>query len=69
MTTEDGYILELQRIPAKRFDKSPPAPGKPVAFLAHCALCTSSVFIVLGPTTGLGMSYWMIFVYFIIAMC
>ena len=42
-TTEDGYILQLHRIPYGRDDPIPSAnqPPRPVIFLQHGFLCSS----------------------------
>lgn len=43
-TTEDGYILELHRIPK---------PGAPVVLLMHGLLCSSADWVSIGPGNGL----------------
>jgi lysosomal acid lipase/cholesteryl ester hydrolase len=45
VTTDDGYILEMHRIPN---------PGKPVIFLQHGLLCSSADWVMMGPDAGLG---------------
>ncbi|XP_062540112.1 lipase 3-like [Armigeres subalbatus] len=57
-TTEDGYMLELHRIPS--------SPGSPVVFLMHGLLCSSADWILIGPGNGLaylladqGYDVWM----------
>lgn len=45
VTTEDGYILQMHRIPN---------PGKPVIFLQHGLLCSSADWVMMGPEAGLG---------------
>ncbi|CAB3373681.1 Hypothetical predicted protein [Cloeon dipterum] len=57
VTTEDGYILEVHRIPN---------PGKPPIFLQHGLLCASSDWVMMGYTHGLayllfdrGYDIWM----------
>ncbi|XP_065074235.1 lipase 1-like [Ochlerotatus camptorhynchus] len=44
-TTEDGYELELHRIPGKA--------GSPVVFLMHGLLCSSADWVIIGPNNGL----------------
>ena len=45
VTTEDGYILTMHRIPSGRSSNGTENgdPRQPV-FLAHCLLCSSAVF-------------------------
>ncbi|XP_026752173.1 lipase 3-like [Galleria mellonella] len=51
--TEDGYILELHRIPHGRDENNVPDPRKPVVLVQH-GLCSSSAdFVVMGPGTAL----------------
>ncbi|XP_059483957.1 uncharacterized protein LOC132201648 [Neocloeon triangulifer] len=57
VTTEDGYILQMHRIPN---------PGKPVIFLQHGLLCSSADWVMMGPDLGLayllfhrGYDIWM----------
>ncbi|EAT35487.1 AAEL012340-PA [Aedes aegypti] len=57
-TTEDGYELELHRIPS--------LPGSPVVFLMHGLLCSSADWIIIGPNNALaylladqGYDVWM----------
>lgn len=45
--TDDGYILELHRIPLKESKKPP-------VFLQHGILCSSSDWVIAGPEKGLG---------------
>lgn len=53
VTTEDGYILAIHRIP-----KSPVSPvtkkNKPVVFLMHGILLDSSCWVIIGPGNALG---------------
>ncbi|CAB3398422.1 unnamed protein product [Caenorhabditis bovis] len=42
VTTEDGYILELHRIPAGKTNVTWPNGKKPVMFMQHGLLCASS---------------------------
>ncbi len=47
MTTEDGYILGVHRIPGGRGEKKSLAnASKPVAFLQHGLLCSSADWVV-----------------------
>ncbi|KAJ4436516.1 hypothetical protein ANN_16547 [Periplaneta americana] len=52
VTTADGYILSLHRIPYGL--KSKAAPNKPIVFLQHGILATSSDWIIMGPENSLG---------------
>jgi lysosomal acid lipase/cholesteryl ester hydrolase len=52
VTTEDGYILTMHRIPYS--PKSPAAPNKSVVFLQHGLLGSSADWIILGPKKSLG---------------
>lgn len=52
VTTEDGYILELHRIPHGINDTA--SEGRPVAFLQHCLLCSSSDWLMNTPDKALG---------------
>jgi len=47
VTTKDGYVLEMHRIP------SDPPRGEPV-FLQHGILSSSADWVEMGPDTGLG---------------
>ncbi|KAI6199159.1 Lipase [Aphelenchoides besseyi] len=53
-TTRDGYILELHRIPHGRHETGNVLTNKPVVFLQHGLLCTSSVFVLNLPHQSLG---------------
>ncbi|XP_063593362.1 lipase lipl-1-like [Penaeus indicus] len=50
LTTEDGYILEMHRIP---HGISGPSESRPVAFLEHCLLCSSADYIMNVPEKAL----------------
>ncbi|CAB3251568.1 unnamed protein product [Arctia plantaginis] len=54
VTTEDGYILEMHRIPYGRDKNNVPNKNKPVVILQHGLLCSSSVWVLMGPSTGFG---------------
>lgn len=54
VTTEDGYVLTLHRIPYGRDGLVKPK-RRPVVFLSHCILCSSAVFILTGPEKALGI--------------
>ncbi|EDW12735.1 lipase 1 [Drosophila mojavensis] len=45
VNTDDGYILEMHRIPR---------PGGRPVFLMHGLLCSSAAFVLMGPKNGLG---------------
>ncbi|XP_064104186.1 lipase lipl-1-like [Macrobrachium nipponense] len=49
VTTEDGYILELHRIPHGPNETRTPNDPRPIVFLHHCLLCSSSDFIMNDP--------------------
>ncbi|KAI5703784.1 hypothetical protein M8J75_016203 [Diaphorina citri] len=52
VTTEDGYILTLHRIPGT---PSNPLPyGKPVVMVQHGILCSSTDWVIAGPNKSLG---------------
>uniref|UniRef100_A0A914CBE6 Partial AB-hydrolase lipase domain-containing protein n=1 Tax=Acrobeloides nanus TaxID=290746 RepID=A0A914CBE6_9BILA len=55
-TTKDGYILTLHRIPYGRHQSSG-AIGKPIVFLQHGLLCTSSVWIMNLPHQSPGFMF------------
>lgn len=66
VTTQDGYILRLHRIPRGRNERAEDVvPGqKPAVFLTHCLLCSSAVFS-FGPPENReggkeGGGYWQI---------
>ncbi|XP_046394227.1 lipase 3-like [Ischnura elegans] len=65
VTTEDGYVLTMHRIPRGR-NSSGPGGKRPVVFLQHCLLCSSAVWVFMGPENGLafiladqGFDVWM----------
>ncbi|XP_013199126.1 lipase 1 [Amyelois transitella] len=49
LTTPDGYILEVHRIPHGRDQNNTPDSNKPVVFLMHGLYSSSADYIVLGP--------------------
>lgn len=51
VTTSDGYILELHRIP---YGVSGSSGDRPVALLQHCLQCSSSEYIMNTPDQALG---------------
>ncbi|KAK7081222.1 hypothetical protein SK128_013553 [Halocaridina rubra] len=51
VTTEDGYILELHRIP---YGMAGPSPDRPIAFLHHGILSSSADWIMNAADEGLG---------------
>ncbi|XP_059062213.1 lipase 3-like [Achroia grisella] len=52
VTTEDGYILGLHRIPHGRDSNNVPDPNKPIVFLMHGLLSSSADWILMGPGSG-----------------
>ena len=52
MTTDDGYILEMHRIPHGRNGKN--EESKPAVFLAHGLTCNSGVYAFGPPEKSLG---------------
>ncbi|CAH2039630.1 unnamed protein product, partial [Iphiclides podalirius] len=54
VTTPDGYILQMHRIPHGRHSNNRPDPKKPVVFLMHGLLCSSADWVVMGPGSGFG---------------
>uniref|UniRef100_A0A1B0CF41 Partial AB-hydrolase lipase domain-containing protein n=2 Tax=Lutzomyia longipalpis TaxID=7200 RepID=A0A1B0CF41_LUTLO len=50
--TEDGYLLTMHRIPYGKTNESGPAPNKPVVFLQHGLLSSSTDWVVIGPDNG-----------------
>uniref|UniRef100_A0A131YJZ1 Lipase n=1 Tax=Rhipicephalus appendiculatus TaxID=34631 RepID=A0A131YJZ1_RHIAP len=54
VTTEDSYLIMIQRIPHGRRPTPEPLYGKPVAFLMTGLLCSSADFVVNMPDQSLG---------------
>uniref|UniRef100_A0A8D8Z601 Lipase n=1 Tax=Cacopsylla melanoneura TaxID=428564 RepID=A0A8D8Z601_9HEMI len=52
VTTEDGYILTMHRIPGP--PENPLPYGKPVVFVQHGILCSSTDWVIAGPNKSLG---------------
>ncbi|KAJ8716124.1 hypothetical protein PYW08_013409 [Mythimna loreyi] len=66
VTTQDGYILELHRIPHGRDANNVPNQKKPVVYLLHGMLTSSADYVLMGPGRGLayilaeeGFDVWM----------
>ncbi|CAH0694148.1 unnamed protein product [Spodoptera exigua] len=66
VTTEDGYILQMHRIPHGRDANNVPNQKKPVVFIMHGLLSSSADFVIMGPGSGLayilaeeGFDVWM----------
>ncbi|XP_026730926.1 lipase 1-like [Trichoplusia ni] len=66
VTTEDGYILEMHRIPHGRDANNNPNKKRPAVFLMHGLLTSSADMVIMGPGTGLayilaeeGFDVWM----------
>ncbi|XP_052754991.1 lipase 3-like [Galleria mellonella] len=66
VTTEDGYILEIHRIPHGRDNNNDPNVRRPVVFLMHGLLCSSADWVLMGPGDGFayllaeaGFDVWM----------
>ncbi|XP_043481763.1 lipase 3-like [Leptopilina heterotoma] len=51
VTTKDGYILKIHRIPGSA--SKPKSKGKPVVFLQHGILASSDTFVLMGPQRDL----------------
>ncbi|XP_013140106.1 PREDICTED: lipase 3-like [Papilio polytes] len=54
VTTSDGYILRMHRIPHGRDQNNVPGMKKPVVFLMHGLLSSSADWIVMGPGNAFG---------------
>jgi len=53
VTTTDGYILGVHRIPHGRNDLHPGAP-RPIVYMQHCLTCSSAIWAFGPPTKSLG---------------
>ena len=60
VTTEDGYILEMQRIPYGK--KSGPSPNKPAVFLLHGLMSWSMDWIVVPNALGTVLIFLLILI-------
>ncbi|PZC84164.1 hypothetical protein B5X24_HaOG200551 [Helicoverpa armigera] len=54
VTTEDGYILEMHRIPHGRDANNVPNQKKPVVLIMHGMLTSSADYVLMGPGSALG---------------
>ncbi|CAH0667735.1 unnamed protein product [Chilo suppressalis] len=54
VTTADGYILTMHRIPHGKERNNEPDANKPVVFIMHGLVSSSADFLVLGPGNALG---------------
>lgn len=55
VTTEDGYVLDIHRIPYGK--RSSAGSQKPVAFIQHGILCSSMDWVFTAPDKTLGTFY------------
>ncbi|XP_028032409.1 lipase 3-like [Bombyx mandarina] len=55
VVTEDGYILEMQRIPHGRDQNNRPDPKKPAVLVMHGLFASAADWVLMGP--GLGLAY------------
>lgn len=53
VVTEDGYILQIHRIPYGRFGDQGISRG--VVILGHGVLCSSACWLLVGPKRSLGI--------------
>ena len=61
-TTDDGYILEMHRIPYGKTNISLNINGKrPVVYVQHCLLCSSAEFVIPDPPKALGIQIRLIY--------
>uniref|UniRef100_A0A2A4K660 Lipase n=1 Tax=Heliothis virescens TaxID=7102 RepID=A0A2A4K660_HELVI len=54
VTTKDGYILEMHRIPHGRDANNDPNKKRPVVFLMHGMVSSSADLVIMGPGSALG---------------
>ncbi|KAG6464956.1 hypothetical protein O3G_MSEX014834 [Manduca sexta] len=66
VTTSDGYILQVNRIPYRRHERSSHKHNRPVVFLMHGLLAASNSYVLLGHENSLafnladaGFDVWM----------
>ena len=65
-TTDDGFILEMHRIPHGKINKSINSNGtRPVVYVQHCLLCSSAEFVLRDPPTALGMKLYINFTHIV----
>ncbi|CAI4231548.1 unnamed protein product [Auanema sp. JU1783] len=57
VVTEDGYILQLHRIPYGKNDTNQTSNNRPVVFLQHGLLCTSSIWLLNLPHQSAGFVF------------
>lgn len=57
VVTEDGYILEMQRIPHGRDNHNTRDPKKPVVFVMHGLFASAADWVLMGPGTALGTQF------------
>lgn len=55
VTTSDGYILTMHRIPHGRDQNNDPSAKRPVVFVMHGLLSSSADWVLMGPGCGFGM--------------
>ena len=54
VTTEDGFILQIHRIPFGRINPSTDHHHRPAVFLQHGLFCSSADWVFLAPNQSLG---------------
>ena len=54
VTTDDGYILGMHRIPYGSDGPTNSSNNRPAIFLAHCLVCNSAEFVFGPPSKSLG---------------
>lgn len=60
VTTDDGYILQMHRIPYRRYEHSSNETNRPVVFLMHGLMSASHAFILIGAEYSMGMEWTII---------
>ena len=58
VTTDDGYILEMHRIPHGKDGSNITAEPRPVVFIQHGLLCSSADWVLSDPPKALGSTYF-----------